>query len=328
MFTKNRYIINESAFSSGISINKKNVNSIEFIAVLQEANKKNRNGRIYPKEVLEQGINSPFIREKLADNSLMCECGHPADTSVQRQMTIDLRNVAFLIHELWWEGDLLKGRCETANTAVGHDMMGLIEQGVTVCFSLRAQGNVHPDPMTGAQIVEPGIQILCWDWVGVPSHAGAKIESICEETKRSLTKRSAMTLTEAATFYEQGELIDMGAETLMETVDYTKKYNRNLKRLSEMYLPESGDKVVRIDLKETLIQNGNKQKKVMTEDYLVKDIRAKILELTEELGEVAAEPIATEDREAKEADVDLDNADIYNKETEPEVAEEINTEGV
>ena len=40
-------------------------------------------------------------------------------------MTIDLRNVAFIIKEIWWEGDLLKGRCETANTAVGRDMKGL-----------------------------------------------------------------------------------------------------------------------------------------------------------------------------------------------------------
>ena len=49
----NDFIINESAITSGAVIEKKSVDTITFIATLQEADAPNRNGRIYPKSVLE-----------------------------------------------------------------------------------------------------------------------------------------------------------------------------------------------------------------------------------------------------------------------------------
>lgn len=159
------FIINESALATTPAIHKKNDHSVEFVAVLQEAEKQNRNGRVYHKETIDQALKSPYIQERLRTKSLFGEAGHPSDSSVQRQMSIDLRNIAFIIDEFWWEGNLLKARCETADTAVGRDMMGLIEQGVKVAFSLRAQGNVHQDPLTGKTIVESPIQIVTYDWV-------------------------------------------------------------------------------------------------------------------------------------------------------------------
>lgn len=111
-------IIHEGAHFGDVSIQKKNIDTIEFITCLQSASRPNRNGRIYPKAVLEKALNAPHIRERLATNTWYGEAGHPFDSSVQRQMTIDMRNIAFLIKEIWWEGDLLKGRLETANTSV------------------------------------------------------------------------------------------------------------------------------------------------------------------------------------------------------------------
>ena len=54
-------IIHESAQFGDVSIQKRNPNTIEFITVLQEANKSNRNGRIYPKAVLEKALNAPNV---------------------------------------------------------------------------------------------------------------------------------------------------------------------------------------------------------------------------------------------------------------------------
>lgn len=169
-------IIHESAQFGEVSIQKKTPNSVEFICVLQSADEPNRNGRVYPKAVLEKALNAPNVRERLSTKTWFGEAGHPLDSSVQRQMTIDLRNVAFIITEIWWEGNLLKGRCETADTAVGHDMKGLIEQGCKVAFSLRAQGNVHTNPVNGLVEVEDGLQILGYDWVQVPSHMEAFLQ--------------------------------------------------------------------------------------------------------------------------------------------------------
>ena len=282
-------IIHESAQFGDVSIQKRNPNTIEFITVLQEANKSNRNGRIYPKAVLEKALNAPNIRERLATNTWFGEAGHPMDTSVQRQMTIDMRNIAFIIKEIWWEGDLLKGRLETADTAVGRDMKGLIEQGCRVAFSLRAQGNVHTNPVTGIVEVEDGLQILGYDWVQVPSHAKAFMEKICEATalamyKTAKNKLSPMVLCESEDLFINGEVYDPSNEVNPTELDYTKNYTPKFKKVEDMYVPEDDDEVISMDTDTTLIKNESKNvfKKVLTEDYLVKDIRSRILNFNKE----------------------------------------------
>lgn len=274
-------ILNESGTLSSVSISKRNENTIEFIAILQEAARPNRNGRIYPKQVLEQALNAPYVQERLRTNSWFGEANHPIDTSLQRQMSIDLTNVAFIIKEIWWEGDLLKGRCETTNTSLGRDMRGLIEQGVQVAFSLRAQGNISQDS-SGNVIVGSPLNICCYDWVVTPSHDKAFIERICEDTCISMfrvtkDKITQRVLFEAANLFEMGQLIDVENENSNEIIDYT-NYTTKLKSVSEMYIPEENDELV--SLGETvLIKNGNTTKKVLLEDYLVKDIRSKLKEL-------------------------------------------------
>lgn len=282
-------IIHESAQFGDVSIQKRNPNTVEFITVLQEANKSNRNGRIYPKAVLEKALNAPNIRERLATKTWFGEAGHPMDTSVQRQMTIDMRNIAFIIKEIWWEGDLLKGRLETADTAVGRDMKGLIEQGCRVAFSLRAQGNVHTNPATGIVEVEDGLQILGYDWVQVPSHAKAFMEKICEATalamyKTAKNKLSPMVLCESEDLFINGEVYDPSNEVNPTELDYTKNYTPKFKKVEDMYVPEDDDEVISMDTDTTLIKNESKNvfKKVLTEDYLVKDIRSKILNFNKE----------------------------------------------
>lgn len=281
-----KFILNEAAFSSSTALTKKNPNTVEFVAILQEADAPNRNGRIYPKRVLEEALNSPYVRERLATKSFFGECGHPLDNSVQRQMTIDFTNAAFMIKEVWWEGNLLKGKLETLDTALGRDMKGIIEQGSQVAFSLRAQGNVRQDPMTGKTIVESPLNICTYDYVINPSHQKAFIEQICNETCISMFRvskenLSMAVLTESAQLFENGTLIDIEEQVESTVIDYTSSYTPKAKRLSEMYIPEEGDTI--LSLKEdVMIKNGNTVKKVCLEDYLVKDIRSRIARLGED----------------------------------------------
>jgi hypothetical protein len=281
-------IIHEGAQFGEISVQKKNLDTLEFITVLQEADAPNRNGRVYPKAVLEKALNAPNIRERLATNTWYGEANHPLDNSVQRQMTIDLRNVAFLIKEIWWEGNILKGRCETANTSVGRDMKGLIEQGCRVAFSLRAQGNVHTNPATGLVEVEDGLQILGYDWIQVPSHSKAFMEKICEATIMAMYRTTkgnlnSQILCESENLFLYGDIFDTDRVDLYEEIDYTKNYTTKLKKVSDMYVPENYDEVSLIEGKNVIIKNNSKNiiKKVLTEDYIVKDIRGKIIELME-----------------------------------------------
>jgi hypothetical protein len=313
MKTKN-FLISESAFSANPVISKKNENTVEFIAVLQEADRPNRNGRIYPKTVLEQALQAPYVQERLKTNSFYSECGHPMDSSVQRQMTIDQTRIACLIKEFWWEGNLLKARIETANTAIGRDMKGLIEQGSKVAFSLRAQGNVHHDPMLNATVVESPVQIATYDWVVNPSHDKAFLESICEETTCGLfgtNKVNNLVLAESVSLFENGSLVPLNEVTQPVVKDYAKNYYLKVKPLTEAYLYNKGDKLVKAEKIATVV-NENVTKKVVLEDFLLKDIRHRLARLTEEeLGSAAAEPIATSDAPAKEATPDVTNKDVF-----------------
>lgn len=281
-------IIHEGAQFGVVSIQKKNPDTVEFITVLQESDRPNRNGRIYPKAILEKALNAPHIKERLETNTWYGEAGHPFDSSVQRQMTIDMRNIAFIIKEIWWEGNLLKGRLETAATAVGRDMKGLIEQGCKVAFSLRAQGNVHTNPVTGLVEVEDGLQILGYDWVQTPSHAKAFMEKICEETIKSLYKTTkgnlnSQILCEAENLILNGEMYDPADVVSPTELDYTKNYTPKFKKVEDMYVPEDGDEISSINEEFVLIKNNSQNiiKKVLTEDFLVKDIRKKIQGLFE-----------------------------------------------
>jgi hypothetical protein len=279
------FIINEAAQASAPRIESANNNIVRFVTILQEADKKNRNGRIYPKHVLQEGIANPQLQEKLRTKNLFGECGHPLDQSVLRQMSIDQRNIAFIIDELWWDGDFLMGRCETADTAAGRDMKGLIEQGTQVAFSLRAQGNVHKDLGQGADVVDSPIMICSWDWVCLPSHDKAYLDHICEDTSRMMfryakTRPMATSLNESLDVYSNGLLTPIDDKALKNSVveDYARYYGKPSIPQSMFYTPDSSDVVQNMSLNETVLINGGTVKKVFTEDYVMKDIRSRIAE--------------------------------------------------
>jgi hypothetical protein len=289
------FIINEAAIASEPRIESSNANVVKFVAILQEADKKNRNGRIYPRHVLEEGISASQFQEKLRTKNLFGECGHPLDQSVMRQMSIDQRNIAFIVDEVWWDGDLLMGRCETANTEAGRDMKGLIEQGTQVAFSLRAQGNVHKDYKQGADVVDSPIMICSWDWVCLPSHDKAYLDHICEDTSKMMfrvsnTRSVAASLNESLSLYTNGSLTPIDDKAMKGALveDYSSYYGKPAIPQDKIYVPDSSDVVQSINKNETVLINGSTVKKVYTEDYVMKDIRSKISEFgktPEELNE-------------------------------------------
>jgi hypothetical protein len=110
--------------------------------VLQEGDVANRNKRIYPTSVLKAGLATDYVQERLRTKSWVCEAGHPLAPTVERQLYIDQSNISHLITDVWWKGNLLEGRVETALTDRGRDMQGLIRQGMQVAFSMRGFGKL------------------------------------------------------------------------------------------------------------------------------------------------------------------------------------------
>lgn len=131
---------------------------------LQEAETKNGNGRVYPREVLEREVDK-YVKGPISQNNAMGELDHP-DASV-----INLGNVSHNIKRVWWEGNDLMGELELLNTPSGKIAMELISAGIPLGISSRGMGSVR---QLGETVeVQDDFELLCWDLVSVPSTPNA-----------------------------------------------------------------------------------------------------------------------------------------------------------
>ena len=99
-FTVDKKIIEES-----ISRNT----PLVVTGVIQRAEAKNQNGRIYPKEILEREIKK-YIEGPVRESRALGELDHP-ESSV-----INLQNVSHNITKVYWDGDDVMGEVEIIST--------------------------------------------------------------------------------------------------------------------------------------------------------------------------------------------------------------------
>lgn len=215
------YLITEAA-TTGISpriVHDSEVTT-KFVAEIQEAEAPNRNGRIYSKEALDSAIRHYGIQEKLKNKALVCEAGHPLSDDPRRQIYIDQTNISHIITDIWWEGNKLMAKIETANTRVGRDMQGLIRQGSKVAFSMRGMSdNVKKDGQY-TRVGSP-LMITCWDWVILPSHPNSyMVQEGVEQKVSPSIKADEKVLTEGVlTPYNSGDLLKFVTESSQNVQD-------------------------------------------------------------------------------------------------------------
>lgn len=132
--------------------------------LLQRANAKNKNGRIYTKEILSRELEryQKFIQER----SAMGELDHVDQTIVSLQKT------SHLITEAHWDGDDVRGTVEVlAGTEQGKNLEALVNSRVKIGISSRGVGSVQE--INNNTIVQPDFTLICWDVVSDPSTHGA-----------------------------------------------------------------------------------------------------------------------------------------------------------
>jgi Prohead core protein serine protease len=163
--------------------------------LLQKANATNRNGRIYPKEVLQKVVRE--YEELVRTNSAAGEANHPNDT------TVNLDRISHRVTKIWWEGDNVMGeielfvspqyrqRGEISTALLGDRIAYYLEQGMRIGISSRGLGSVKQ--VRGQHIVQNDYMIFCWDIVHSPSVPGAWLmpqtsspTSLSESTKDSI----------------------------------------------------------------------------------------------------------------------------------------------
>lgn len=149
---------------------------------LQEAEVKNGNGRVYPKDILLKQINK-YMEGPVAQNTAMGELDHPESSIV------NLNNVSHSITRVWWEGNNVMGELVLLNTPSGKIAQELISAGIPLGISSRGMGSVRQIGETVE--VQDDFELLCWDLVSVPStpeaymtlSEGKKHQSITDYSK-------------------------------------------------------------------------------------------------------------------------------------------------
>ena len=159
---------------------KYNDGKIVFEAILQSADTRNQNKRIYPRDVLEDGIKR--VSQKIEDRRMVGELDHPISDNQVRCTTVKYTSSSHLIRKVYWDGAFIKGICETLPyTPNGKIMSGLIADRIPVGFSLRGLADVSDEG--GYQKVVAPLVVITWDCVSEPSHQGSYIKEICQEGK-------------------------------------------------------------------------------------------------------------------------------------------------
>jgi hypothetical protein len=133
--------------------------------VIQRADSKNQNGRVYPKDILEREVEK-YVQGPISENRALGELDHP------ESMVINLKNVSHNIKKLWWNGDDLMGKIEVLPTPSGNILKELFINKITVGISSRGMGSVQ-SLGEGTVEVQDDFELLCFDFVSTPSTQGA-----------------------------------------------------------------------------------------------------------------------------------------------------------
>lgn len=137
-----------------------------------QSNKKNRNGRIYPTEILEREVER-YTKEYINKNRAFGELGHPQGP------TINLERVSHMIKSLKKEGDDFIGRAKIMDSPYGTIVKNLIKEGASLGVSSRGMGSLKPK--NGTNEVQGDFYLAtAADIVADPSAPDAFVEGIME----------------------------------------------------------------------------------------------------------------------------------------------------
>ena len=149
------------------SISKNNGRLI-VSGVLQRADAKNQNGRVYPKETLMREAKK-YSDTQIKERRALGELDHP-DSSV-----VNLNNVSHNVLDMGWTGNDLTGTVEVLGTPAGNILKELFKAGIKLGISSRGLGSVKEDDQLGEDTVEvqPDFELIAFDFVSNPSTHGA-----------------------------------------------------------------------------------------------------------------------------------------------------------
>ena len=139
-----------------------------------QAEKLNRNRRIYPKQILTSAV-SKYIKEQVSTGRAVGELNHPSGPA------INLDKVSHRITELCWDGNDVLGKALLLETPMGKIAKSLVEGGVQLGVSSRGMGTLV-ETADGSS-VKPDYFLNAIDIVANPSAPDAFVNGILENVE-------------------------------------------------------------------------------------------------------------------------------------------------
>jgi len=152
--------------------------------ILQKYGVLNRNGRIYPEEVLKK--QNEVYQKVIKERAAVGELDHPESSIIAGD------RISHNILETWWEGKTLMGKMQILMTpgfinygivsTKGDEVANLLRNRIKIGVSSRGVGSLK-EGKNGEQIVQDDFEIICWDVVTAPSTPDAWIFRDMSESK-------------------------------------------------------------------------------------------------------------------------------------------------
>jgi hypothetical protein len=139
--------------------------------IFAQAERKNGNGRIYEKHIMEGAIDK-YIKEYVSKRRALGELNHP------EYPTVDPAEAAIRITELKWNGNDVYGKALVLNTPKGQTVKGLLEGGFNMGVSTRALGSLKEK--NGVKYVQDDLMFTAVDCVDNPSAPDAYVNTLSE----------------------------------------------------------------------------------------------------------------------------------------------------
>lgn len=147
--------------------------------IFMQAETKNRNGRVYPFDVLGKEVER-YNKDYVNKNRAFGELGHPDSP------TINLDRVSHMITKLYPDGNNIMGKAKIMDTPNGKIVKSLLDGGASLGVSTRGVGSLKP--ANGYQLVQPDFHLAtAADIVADPSAPNAFVQGIMENAEWILT---------------------------------------------------------------------------------------------------------------------------------------------
>ena len=139
--------------------------------VFAQAEQKNRNGRIYPKDIMEAAVGK-YNDIQVSKGRAVGELNHPEGP------TVNLDKVSHKIDELKFEGNDVMGKATVLDTPMGMIVQGLLDGGVQLGVSTRGMGSLMQQ--NNAMVVKDDFMLNAIDIVQDPSAPSAFVNGVME----------------------------------------------------------------------------------------------------------------------------------------------------